>query len=301
MVRMGGSWVLALVSLAACGRLGFDDVGPPIIDAPLDAPAACRTWGPFGAATRDTALSFAGGDDWSPRISRDGLTLLVDRYSATTQFDPVIARRTATNQAWSAFTIVADLVTPDFDQAAQLSADNSALYLLRTVGTVREIWQYDAIGAGFGNPRRHPALTGAVHFWISDDELRALWIDPVGATTTVYQSSRPSRTGLFDAGVAVLTFLGANSGVTVTASTDELEMFLGGPGGGGRLDVLRATRSDRSKAFGTPDPIVVLETPFDETVGSTSADGTTLYLNLDTDVGGGRDADIWTTTRSCLD
>ncbi len=65
-------------------------------------------------------------------------------------------------------------------------------------------------------------------------------------------------------------------------SPDGLEMYFGSirPGGSGNFDIWVASRASRVVPWGTPVPIPELDSPNEETAGSTSADGLEIVFDI---------------------
>jgi hypothetical protein len=295
--------------LAGCGRLAFAPLGDgggdaadgaAVGDAAGDGAVLCTTWGAFGPAQRLAASSTPGNDDWLPRVGRDNLTLIVDRWTGT-DFDLAIARRASPTVPFGLPTVMAEVSTAAREQSGQLSPGEDRLYLLET-GFATSLRQYTREATGYVFARAHANIAPVTHYWISDDELRAYWLPVGGSTTSLMLSTRTSVDAAFEVGTAIGGFPTGSYGVSLALTPDELELFvaLPMPTATDDLDLFRATRATRDDPFG-PLMSLGIDTARDDVIGSISSDGTTLYLNLDTLVAGGGDADVWIAERTCLD
>lgn len=292
-----------IVLLAGCGRIGFDatDAGRDGRGGDGGGDARCTSWSPFPAPVVDRQLSTTGSDDWAPRISADELSMLVDKFNDD-DFDVALATRPTRDAAFTEPAPVAGVDTSINEQSGQLSRDGARMYVVHFASGVTRLWQYDRAGSAYAAALEHPAQTGLEHMWISDDELRAYWVERRGDAGAIVRATRADTGASFDAGAVVVELAHGRSGMTLALSRDERELVLSAPisAAGGDLELLTATRPDPEAAFGTLVALDELNTPADDVVGSLSPDGTTLYANLDTDTEGGRDADVWVTRRTCL-
>lgn len=289
-----------------CGRVGFapirGDGGGSASDASADASTACQTWSAYAGGV-DEALSLTGTDDWLPHVSRDGRSLIVDTYNGA-DFDLLVSRRATVSSAFPVATPLAGVSAVGVtEQAGQFSADESRLYVfLYNAGGQYELWQYTLVGGSYVPAFEHTLHSDQQHFHISDDERRLYTIEVRGAMGALMMSERTDVTAPFPASTDVLVRVG-KPGMTIALSPDELEMIISVPPVSATdfLDLFYTRRTAIGAPFGVLTPLSELNTPFDDIVGSWSADLTTLYVNLDTDTNGGRDADVTILTRSCLD
>ena len=88
----------------------------------------------------------------------------------------------------------------------------------------------------------------------------------------------------------------------IRLTRDELEAFVTSdrPGGAGGHDLYSCLRDQPIGEFASCANLAGLNTGFDDVAASPSSDGRELYMNLDTDLDGGRNADVWRATRNCV-
>lgn len=126
-----------------------------------------------------------------------------------------------------------------------------------------------------------PTVTGLTLYFSSN---RSGW--------ELFRATRPTPYGAFGAPTHLveLTDPGTDAGPCVRI--DELEIVWYSSragGGGGGLDLWRATRSSPTALFGTPMPITELNTSASEAGPSLTGNGLTIYFQ--------RGSDLWTATR----
>jgi Tol biopolymer transport system component len=297
-----------LLITVGCGRIGFAARG----DAGVDVLGPCLQWSAFGVPTRVAELS-SGFDDWDPAITPDGTLAFTSDWTNAEGFSVAQHDRTATDQPFSiAQRLALQTSTNNWILEPSISADGNTLYFTyEIVPTSNNIGFAQRTGpTTFGPAQVIPELQNA-NFnhepWISRDDLRLYYAtnnlppDMTGNTQLVV-AERATVTGTFGPPQLLAGVQSPSNDSGPGMSQDELEMFFASdrPGGFGGYDIYRATRTDRTAAFGTVQAVPELDSPMDEVGPELSADGTTLYFNYNTVRNGGSNADVWTATRTCL-
>jgi Tol biopolymer transport system component len=302
--------VLVIGLLAACGRVAFDarvgdgggDVG--------GGDAGPRVCGPFGAPVElPGPVNVTNDDEWSPEISKDGLTLYWYCFRAGGPGAPDIwrATRSSTDQSFSAPAAMLDLSSPAIDHAPSLSDDELVIAFESERDGVPEL--YVATRANktdsFTTFVRQvdigsPSIEDSPE--ISGDGLRLVFHSNRGASNDLYAASRIDRSSQFG-NLAPITELNTSDlEYSPTLSSDELEMFFSSdrPGGLGQLDIWRATRSARDAPFTVIENVPVLSSAGDDFGPALSGDDTQIYYSYDSPIsGGGATTQIWVATRTC--
>lgn len=123
---------IALLSMTACGRLGFDPLAPQdgtgpgdggLLGPPLMA-VDPSTLGPFGPATLVAELSLPGIEEDDPSLTRDQLEIFFDRG----ENDLFTSRRASIGDPWPTPVPIAELNTPATEEHPHVSADGLRLY-----------------------------------------------------------------------------------------------------------------------------------------------------------------------------
>ena len=130
----------AVISLAACGRIGFDSQGPAR-DAPgdlggADAPPTCT--GPFGPPLRLDALASVG-NDWGGAITDDGLELFFDsdRAGGAGGSDLYVSTRSSITAPFGAPQRIVELSSPVTDENPFIEPDALTMWFDRDGEIVR--------------------------------------------------------------------------------------------------------------------------------------------------------------------
>ncbi len=273
--------------------------------------APCSSWGAFSSPTRLGSVS-STFDDWSPSLGAGGLTLVLASYRPGGPGDSDLfqAARADPAAAFSAPTPIAVVNSASYDSSPVLSVDGRTLLFCSTRGgTDLTVWIATRAdpGASFGAPSLLAGVNGpgGTTTWphhLAADGLSLWLVSDRDGSEDIYVATRASADAPFAAPVPVPSLSSSSEECGVWLSRDGLEAFFGSarPGGLGRLDLWVARRTDRGAAFGAAENLSALNTSWDDAFPTLSDDGRTLYFNRDTSTGGGRDADLWIATRSCL-
>jgi hypothetical protein len=303
---------LLVLLCGACGRIGFDGRvggvdagnGSKIADAPC-------TFGPFSTPTRLDPGVQAVDDDWFPSPAVDETLLMFHTYRPTSQgADLWIALRASASLPFATPTRIIELSTTDDEMTPVVSEDGLEIFFATRTALPTEL--YRAQRGSLADPWGTPELLSTLGSPSAD---YMPWITADG-TELWFSSARPGTIGFLDLWVATraargapfaapshVTALGStNDDGCPTLSADALEIFFTSdrPGGPGQLDVFTSRRPARDQPFDAPRVVMELSSTGDEFGLRLSADGTTMYLNYNTDVNGGGDADMWRATRNCL-
>jgi hypothetical protein len=320
--RPGGallrSWILLATTVSVgCGRLdyralSFDATIAPQTDAALldadtaldatgadaarldgasgdggDVPTTClehSVWGDLHAVA-----GLGSGDDDSPSLSADGLTMLFGsvrsgarqihfarRPSRTAPFETpaIVAELTATGEENLSPTISGDALTLSFLRYAPFQCP-----WLATRASPTDPWSSFV---------RQDALCGDTAFIgpeLTDDGLAIYYND---FSARIYVARRSAITEAFAPGALVPEL----SGGWPTLSSDELEIWFTGVD----EDIWTSRRSDVGSPFEPPVPVSELSTASSEGDPAISSDGLELFFG--TDRSGGSN-EIWVATRTC--
>jgi hypothetical protein len=250
-------------------------------------------------------------DDWAPSLGAGGRLLLFASYrpGATGDSDIWQQGRAAPGLPFGKAEPVAAVNSTSYECCPVLSDDGLTLIFgtdRRTPLTEAYIAERKGLDDAFGPPvpleEVNDSITRPQH--LSADG-RILWLtshrNP--GRSDVFVATRAGLGAPFSTPVVVSSLSSSDSEHSVTLTRDGLEAIFSSnrPGGKGRLDLWLARRPDPAAAFGTAQNLAALNTSWDDTFVTLSSDGSTLYFNRDTSLGGGRDADIWVARRSCLD
>ncbi len=137
--------------------------------------------------------------------------------------------------------------------------------------------------------------------WLSDDLERLYFTSNRDGDFAVYLAERSDPSLPFGNPMIVSSLDSFSDERWVRLTADELEAFVSSsrPGGPGMLDIYHCIRSDRSDPFGACEELDALDTPYDDAAAAPSRDGRELYVNLDTEIDGGRNAEVWRSVRAC--
>ena len=303
---------LAILAATGCGRLEFDrrdgapDDAPPAADA---RPPLCLAWGPFSAPARLAGPINTLTDEWEPAPLPGGTVLYYEAYLGT--LDLLVATRPDTTADFAAGNVITELSTANFDERSPTLTDDGLILLYASNnGPTFDLWAAersttaDLFAAGGPVPVVNSDLYEASP-WLSGDGLRLVFASERLGPSDLFETTRASRTADF-ATPQKLVELDSGPGdfeLAPSLTSDGLEIFFASSrlGTEGGLDLYRARRPTVDAPFGAVEPVPEISTPFDDTGAYLPGDGTTIYVNVDTDIQGGRNADVWTATRSCLD
>jgi hypothetical protein len=260
-------------------------------------------WSPFAAPVRFAELDDST-DDWLGSLSSDETTVLFNRWIDTTLVnDLFIATRADRFSAFNPPTPLDMLNTTSDEERPSLTRDGLTLFFSsdRPGGEGnRDIWMAtrDAVGDPFDGPINVSELNSPGTEQgpeISSDGLR-LYFDDFGR---IYVAERASAADAFGPPTPFLELDAPGSDDRfITLTDDELTaVFASERGGGSRLDLYLTTRSSLTAPFGEPQRIDEVSSAFDDTQPHISGDGARLYLNYNTAMEGGRNADVWVAER----
>jgi Tol biopolymer transport system component len=306
-----------LLAAAACGRVGFaplSDSGAAIDASLTDTnSAACASWGPFAAPIHVAELGSPSADDWDPSLTADGLLIVfyTIRPGGLGGFDLYAATRSSPQAPFEIPLVHLTEVSSNADDSApHISPDGRTLvFTSRRTGGMgdNDLWQATRSERtdAFGTPTHLGAINSAVSDsspWLSADGLRLYFSSArvAAASQEIYVTSRTSVQDTFGPPVRLTELSSSQNERSVTLSADEREVFFSSDRLG-NFEIYTASRASLASAFSAPRLVAELSTPNDEIGMHVSADGSTMFFNYDTDTAGTLDAEIWTTTRSCLD
>ncbi len=250
-----------------CGALPFDaSPGDGAHDASDALPVDALMLGAWSAPAALTAINTAAIET-DPAISSDGLELFfaTDRPAGGGIHDVYRSTRASVAVDFGAPTLVAELSTMATETSPHLSAGDLTLYFARD-GQIYRATRPDRQSA-FGVPVHEAALSSALFDFnpaISPDGLSASTTRQLSASDRdLFMYTRASTVAAWSAG-QVMTALQTpltESGAEFTS--DPLELYFHSNRTGG-TELYRATRSDLATAFGSPAPVVELNSPMGE-------------------------------------
>lgn len=288
---------LALVALAACGRLDFDPVAADAA-APPDAPANCLGTGTFSAIAPVAAIN-NNDRQYGSFISPDGLTLYFDQPSGTVERLFVTTRADRTS-AFGPGQLVPGIDGGGNDSDASVTADGLELFFDSDRGSSICVWRASrlAITDPFGAPVRQDQLCGTGQFagpGISADGTTLVYnssLDPA-SEGDLYLSFRTDRATPFPAGMK-LANLPANIGYPAL-SADRLRIWFE-HNLGGSLEIMTAQRISPSDDFSSVHAVTELN------IGDSQGDFSVTLDEADTAFSSNTsgDYDVFTASRPCL-
>lgn len=319
------TWRVCLPTLAlcACGRFGFDPLGSDDASvpgdgdaAPIDAAArdaaalvdaaaadgasACTAFGPWDPPVAITQVN-AGGDEFGPALTPDGLRLLFtsgrpggegghDLYQATrpTRADPFSAPQNLTA-----------LNSSSREDGPSVSADGLTLYYCRASGQSCQLYRATRpdLTSEFADPQPVPALPNAWGPAISVDGTELFYTTLGGASSGDLHRATVSGTTITDDGPLSELNDGDHQGFS-TLSADGLTILFEG-NGGSRTAILSATRPAIGAPFGTATVYDVGDSSSDDDADPdlTNGDRTLVFVR---DANDGNGYDVYITNRTCL-
>jgi hypothetical protein len=292
---------LTVISLAGCGRIGFDaavDGGAFEADA-VDAAPPC-TFGPWQPPVRVTPLS-STGDEFGGQVTGDGLAFYFQRSNQV-----FAARRTDRASPWPAAVDVPSL-NPSGNQTIEVAPVPGELevYLARDEGTGQCTYHASrtVVGGAFSIPARLDALcaSGAVAVGpnISSDGLTLYYslMEGGGVLGRIFETHRATTDETFAAGSPSPGLGGALDKGYPFVTRDGLTMYWeGGPGPGHHLN--ETHRAAVTDPWGPSTTIAVVDDNNDNEDVSITDDGLELYFSSrrQPSLGG---MDVFMSTRSC--
>jgi Tol biopolymer transport system component len=271
--------------LASCGRIGFAPSGDGATGTG-DGATATKCSGAFGAPVLVDGLNTSSSYDSTFTASVDELTAYF--YSDRSgNYDLYVATRPDRASTFTV-TTVASLETTNTEAEPSLSSDGTLLAFMSTrppSDANGDIWIATASGTTFGSPVRpanlaspstdfHPFLQlSTSDFYFASDRsgvFRIYHATHVGTTFTA-----PTEVTELDTT--------ADNNAAATISADGLDVWFRSdrPGGMGMYDIWSASRASTADAFGTPVPVVELNSIGTDTPTWISPDACRLYLTSD--------------------
>jgi Tol biopolymer transport system component len=244
---------------AGCGRLRFDPLGGGGSDggASTDGVSTGVTCSPFGGV-QPLSINAVQNDGY-PWLSSDGLELFFASYrpGGLGGSDLWVATRPDSASPFGAPVNVATVSSTTNDREPSLTADGLTLYF---------------------TSENRPGGPGSVDIWVATRPTRG---SPFGAPTVVAEldTAGADRTPAISA-----------SGLTICFSSDR-------PGGAGGYDLWCATRSTTAAPFGTPTPLVELQSSASDWAPWLGVDERTILFGSDRPGGAGL-TDLWIATRT---
>lgn len=294
---------LALVSVAGCGRLGFEGA----------TPGGCARWSDFGAPSLVAELS-TPYDDWSISFAENDLMALSSDWTDPVGYSVAQRTRSANGMPWSSPARLDLMGSAYWALYPSAPPDGSSIYFeaLETATGSTNLAHASRLDAvTFGPGQLLASLVNASYNHephISADELRLYYatnhiLATDNGTFELAFTSRPSVDADFAPPAVIAELETLDDEDSPTLSADELEIIFSSdrPGGLGRFDLYRATRPALGQPFTDVVPLTVLNTAGDDTGAELSADGSALYYNRNTDLGGGQNSDVWVARRACLE
>lgn len=249
----------------------------------------------------------SGGDDWFPTPTAGDTQLFFYVYPGASAADLVVATRATPTSPFGAPQLVTELDTTNDEQAPTLTDDGlEIVWVYRTQTVASDLMTSRRASTTATWPAGTPIATinGANADstpWISGDGLR-LWLTSDRPGTLggldLYEATRTDRAAAWGAPSHIIEVSSGQNDASPTLSADGLDVFFtSGPSG--NYDVYTAHRPALDQPFGPPQRVAELSSARDEYGLRLSRDGATMYLNYDTLVAGGGQADLWIATRAC--
>ena len=281
---------------------GYCEVPPEEVDAgPI-----CHQ-GEFGAADRVESLS-TDLDDWAPSLSGDGLEMFLYRPGERTEIWRAVRDQSGLDFRDAGRAFAMPPMTGQ-DRDPFLASDRTTLVFSSSRGDGmggHDLWvaSRPSPDDSFGDLAQVGELNSPSEErspWLSDDLERLYFTSNRAGDFDVYLAERSDSTQPFGEPQLVSSLNTFDDERWVRLTRDELEAFVTSnrAGGEGGHDIYGCRRGQPGGAFGVCENRRGLNTAFDDAAAAPSSDGRQLYMNLDTALGGGRDADVWRATRDC--
>jgi hypothetical protein len=237
-------------------------------------------------------------DDFGPAISADGLVLFFTSGRAGTSgpSDIWFAKRSSVGVAFAAPENLTEVNSTDSDGVPDLSSDDLTLCF----GSDRpggsgstDVWcaTRQATTDAFGTPVNLTQINSTA--WdsaptLSSDGLTLYFMsDRAGGVgdSDIWYATRTSTSDVFGTPQNLAQVNSSAVEASPALSADGLKLYFNSnrPGGAGGQDIWMATRADTSSPFGAPVNLAEVNTAANEQGPEPSADGQTLYLNVNPD------------------
>lgn len=237
--------------------------------------------GPFGPPTLLAELSDPDAEDEDPSLTADSLELYF-RSNRAGSDDIWVSRRAATTDAWGPPDPVNELNSPESEQTPSVSLDGLTLWFSSTRPSAHsgmDIWvsERGSRDDSWAEPTQVLELnTDDAEIGPATDEGDLIMMfgtnrDPAGSWDT-YTASRPDRSSVWGSATLATGF---------NTSWSDWDVFVNGGGRqvffisdrAGDDDIYRATRATLARPFANVEPLTELNTSFQETDPTLSADG----------------------------
>jgi hypothetical protein len=268
------------------------DIASDLPDAApdADAPPPCDPSQRFGAPVLVTGIHAAGGNDVTPRLSRDELTLyFANDQTSAGAFKLFMATRPRFGADFGAPALIPGLNSKDGSSLnPTVTEDGLTMYLESTRATEPIIYLTSRaeLTAHWSDPLVYlGAGDSGPDVMVGD---RAPYVLPAG-NVLYFQSTRTGNADIFRADIATVTVAdvrGVNSAydeLRPVVTEDELTIYFASsrpdPAAQGGWDIWVATRGSRDADFGAPTVVRELSTEESESPGWISPDGCRLYFD----------------------
>jgi Tol biopolymer transport system component len=278
--------LVAVLGLAACGRIGFE------VAADSVSADACA-FGPWQPAVHLDALASAD-NDWDLGVSPDGKTYIFSRFASV--YD--IYRADVVNGQLQSASLDVSLSSSDYDAGPSWNARGDRLYFASDRGNPGSVRLYTAMfdGTSFGPPAIIPELSTreASSPCVSRDELELFFT--AGSPVSVHRAVRAQTADPWQYDRR-LDELGADAGYS-SLSPDGLTIYFTTRRDGDRA-IYSATRSSRTDPFPPPHRETDLSPSGIETSDAElSPDSKTMYFASNRLPSQGL-YDLFSTSRAC--
>lgn len=268
---------IAFVMIGACGRVDFDPVGP-VGDATSAMPL-----GPFGPATPLTPVN-TSFDESDPTITGDGLELYFTSNRLGTA-DIFEATRASIGDPWGTATRVVEVSSPVSDSGVDVTPDGLVMF----VGSDRtgalggfDIWMSTRASRAdaWSTPVNVTEISSTGHdngATLSSTRLEVFFhSDRTSTNRNLWHAVRPDVGSAFGALASLAALNTPNYNGNPALSNADLSLWFNSdrPGGAGGQDLYLVERaSAQDVAFGTPSPVVDVNSSADEEDPWVSQDG----------------------------
>jgi hypothetical protein len=279
-------FAVILVVLAACGRVGFDQLDADVLDA--DVPL-----GSFGPPQLIAPLSSPQDDD-DPSATGDGLELyFMSSRTGTQSSDIFVSRRASRSAPWGAPVIVTELNSSVEDQSPGITSDGLTIYFSsrRTSpvgGTSSNIWV--STRASRLDAWSTPVFVAELS--TSEDEfepqpdasnLRLVLYRNIAGNRELLEATRAMTSAAWSTPVVLANVNAAGSERSPCLADGGLELWFGSDRAEAAdiHDVYIARRASLTEPFGAIESVSILNTASDDNDPWLSLDGRLLLFASD--------------------